>query len=54
MRLVSYCVQKPKNLELMNIKKKKLKEIGILHFSPNNILTILFKEFKKKMTINNI
>ena len=31
----------------MNIKKK-VKEIDILHFLPNNILTRLFKEFKKK------
>ena len=47
---MSYCVQKPKSLKLMNIKKKKKKnlnknkKIDDLHFLPNNILTIFFKE----------
>ena len=43
---VSYCLQKSKSLELMNIKKKKIKKMKILHFLPNNILTGLFKELK--------
>ena len=49
----------------MNCKKKKkkvlhnnlfLKNMGSLHFIPNNILTKFFKELKKniKMTINSI
>ena len=42
---MSYCVQKPKSLELMNIKI--FLKIDNLHFLPNNILTKLFKEFKK-------
>ena len=42
---VSYCLQKSKSLELMNIKKK-IKKMKILHFLPNNILTRLFKELK--------
>ena len=41
---MSYCVQKPKSLKLMNIKIKK---IDNLYFLPNNILTRLFKELKK-------
>ena len=50
---------KPKSLELINIRKliKKIKKVDNLHFLPNNILTKLFKELKKKklrMTINNI
>ena len=40
---MSYCVQKLKSLELMNIKKKKM---YILHFLHGNILTRLFKELK--------
>ena len=32
----------------MNIKIKKLKKMNNLHFLPNNILTRLFKELKKK------
>ena len=62
---MSYCVQKPKSLKLMNIKKKilnKNKKIDDLHFLPNNILTIFFKELTiyryiyiyKRITINNI
>ena len=47
---MSYCVQKPKNLKLMNIKKNKkiknLKKMDNLHFLLNNILTRLFKELK--------
>ena len=42
---------KPKSLKLMNINIKKKDNIHFLH---NNILTKLFKELKKKMTINNI
>ena len=42
---------KPKSLKLMNIKIKKKDNIHFLH---NNILTKLFKELKKKITINNI
>ena len=42
---MSYCVQKLKSLELMNIKEK-IKKIDNLHFLPNTILTILFKELK--------
>ena len=34
---------KTKSIELINIKK-----IDNLHFLPNNILTRIFKEFKKK------
>ena len=57
---MSHCVQKPKSLELMNIKI--FLKIDNLHFLPNNILTKLFKELKKKiyiyiyirMTIDNI
>ena len=51
---VSYCLQKAKSLELMNIKK--IKKMKILHFLPNNILTGLFKELYIyiRMTINNI
>ena len=42
---MSYCVQKPNSLKLMNIKIKK---IDNLYFLPNsNILTRLFKELKK-------
>ena len=48
---MSYCVQKPKSLKLIKIKKKKKKKnlnknkkIDDLHFLPNNILTIFFKE----------
>ena len=44
---MSYCVQKLKSLELMNIKKNF--KMDNLHFLPNNIFSILFKEFKKKM-----
>ena len=35
---------------------KNIFKMGNLHFLPNNILTRLFKEFKKniKMTINNV
>ena len=52
---MSYCVQKPKSLKLMNIKKKKIK-MDNLHFLPNNILTRLFKELKIyiRITKNNI
>ena len=36
-------------------KHKNIKKIDNLHFLPNNILTRLFKELKKKrITINNI
>ena len=42
---MSYCVQKPKSLELINIKKKL--KMDNLHFLPNNILTKNFKELKK-------
>ena len=45
---MSYYIQKPKSLKLMNIKKKKKKKKDNLHFLPNNILTRLFKELKKK------
>ena len=59
-RILEYLhIQKPKSLELMNIKI--FKKWTILYFLPNNILTRLFKELKKKyiyiyirMTINNI
>ena len=33
---------------------KNIFKMDNLYFLPNNILTKLFKEFKKKMTINNI
>ena len=57
---MSYCIQKPKSLELMNIKI--FLKIDNLHFLPNNILTKIFKELKYiyiyiyiyKMSINNI
>ena len=54
---MSYCIQKPKSLKLMNIKKKKKKiKMDNLHFLPNNILTRLFKELKIyiRITKNNI
>ena len=45
--------------ELLHTKTKKRrinehKKKDNLHFLPNNILTKLFKELKKRMTINNI
>ena len=42
---MSYCVQKPKSLKLMN---KKIIKMDNLHFLPNNILTRLFKDQFKK------
>ena len=42
---MSYCVQKLKSLELMNIKKNF--KMDNLHFLPNNILIRLLKELKK-------
>ena len=45
---MSYCVQKSKSLELINIKKLKMDN---LHFLPNNILTKNFKELKKWLSI---
>ena len=69
---MSYCVKKTKESKI-NKHKKKFKKfqkwtIYIFIFLPNNVLTRLFKEFKKKrkknaykkerkkkrMTINNI
>ena len=53
---MNYCVQKPKSLELINIKIF-IKKMNNLHFLPNNILTRLFKELKNiyiRMTIVNI
>ena len=41
---MSYYVQKPKSLELMNIKI--FLKMDHLHFLLNNILTRLFKELK--------
>ena len=48
---MSDCVQKPKNLELMNIKKNL--KMDNLHFLPNNIFTKLFKELKKYIYKND-
>ena len=42
----SYCIQKPKSLELMN-RKKNLKMDNLHFFLPNNILTRLFKALTK-------
>ena len=54
---MSYCIQKQKNLELINIKKLKKKDKKFT-FLPNNNLTRLFKELKiyiyKRMSTNNI
>ena len=54
---VSYCIQKQKKLELINIKKLKKKDKKFTFLSNNN-LTRLFKELKKyiykRMSTNNI
>ena len=45
---VSYCIQKPKSLELMNFKKKILK-MNNLQFLPNNIFIRFFEELKNNI-----